>query len=164
VNLECRSLAAFGTTRRARLGAALVAALFPVLAAAGTCLQFASHPDGAPLAEVAVNGGAFAVTYVHSVTRTPVVERYRIEGRTIVEFEMKFAQHGPGLPTEPDAGHAFEQRDGQLIVSMERRLPTVVMRVNRDQSPRLTSGEREVDLAAWGNRAVVVRAAPCATQ
>ncbi len=54
----------------------------------------------------------FAVTYVHSVTRTPVVERYRVEGDAIVQTEIDFVQHGPGLPTEPDAGGTFAQRDG----------------------------------------------------
>ena len=50
---------------------------------------FASHPDGAPLASVAVKhsrrSGVRGLRYLHSVTRTPVDERYRIDGNAIVE-------------------------------------------------------------------------------
>ncbi|MFO1313920.1 MAG: DUF1850 domain-containing protein [Burkholderiales bacterium] len=147
-----------------RPGAARWLALLPGLAGTGAtaaCLALASHPDGTALAQLSLPHAAFAVTYVHSVTRTPVVELYRVDGTTIVEVEMRFAQPGPGLPTEADAGHAFVQRDGQLVVSMARRLPEIVMRVHRDQSPRITVDGRDVDLAAWGNRAIAVRAASC---
>jgi hypothetical protein len=131
---------------------------------AATCLQFASHPDGTRLAEVATADSMFAVTYVHSVTRTPVTERYGVDGDTIVQTEIRFAQHGPGLPTQPDAGGTFEQRDGQLTMTLDRRFPAIVMRVNHAQSPRLAVDTRTFDLAAWGDRAIVVRAqaGPCA--
>ena len=46
----------------------------------GACLTLASHPDGRPLAQVEAPGASasFTIRYVHSVTRTPVVERYRV--------------------------------------------------------------------------------------
>ena len=140
-------------------------ALLPgLLAAAGgdaACLLFASHPDGAPLARFALpaDDPTFVVTYVHSVTRTPVAERYRVEDGEIVQTEIRFAQHGPGLPTQPDAGGTFEQRDGEFVASMQRRFAVIVMRVHADQSPRVATGGRAADLAAWGNRALAVRAA-----
>ena len=97
------------------------------------------------------------------MTRTPVVERYRIEDGTLVEVEMRFAQHGPGLPTEADAGYRFTREGDGYVVTMARRFTSIVLRVHRDQSPALTAGGREVDLAAWGNRAVVLAPAPCGT-
>ncbi len=104
-------------------------------AAAGdaACLLLASHPDGAPLARIALPAAdpAFSVTYVHSVTRTPVVERYRADGDAIVQTEIRFVQHGPGLPTEADAGGAFTRRDGEFVVSMRRRFA-----VDRDARAR----------------------------
>jgi hypothetical protein len=138
-------------------------ALLPGLVAAANgdaaCLLLASHPDGAPLARIALPDAdpVFAVTYVHSVTRTPVVERYRAEGDAIVETEIRFVQHGPGLPTEADAGGAFVLRDGEFVVTMQRRFPVIVMRVHADQAPRIAAGGRSADLAAWGNRALAVR-------
>lgn len=139
-------------------------ALLPGLVAAANgdaaCLLLAAHPEGAPLARIALPDAdpAFAVTYVHSVTRTPVVERYRADGDAIVETEIRFVQHGPGLPTEADAGGTFALRNGEFVVTMQRRFPVIVMRVHADQAPRLAAGGRSEDLAAWGNRALAVRA------
>lgn len=148
-------------------GAACALALLPGLIAAGgcdaACLTLDSYPERAPLAQVAVtdNDATFTVGYVHSVTRTPVTERYRVDGDTLVETEIRFPQHGPGLPTEPDAGETFERRDGEFVVTMARRFPVIVMRVHRDQAPTLRIGGRAQDLAVWGNRAIALSAGPC---
>ncbi|HEY5863121.1 MAG TPA: DUF1850 domain-containing protein, partial [Casimicrobiaceae bacterium] len=71
-------------------------------------------PDGPPLAHVLIDDydPVFRVTYVHSVTRTPVDEVYRVERNRIIETEIRFVEHGPGLPTAPDEGGTFERRDG----------------------------------------------------
>ena len=135
--------------------------LFPSLANAA-CLTLAGHPDGARLSLLALPAGdaGFAITYVHSVTRTPVSERYRIAGSEIVETEIRFEQHGPGLPTEADAGGTFTRSDGRFVVTMDRHFPSIVMQVHADQSPRLTAGSRSIDLAQWGNRALTLGVIP----
>ena len=97
---------------------------------------------------------SFSIVYTHSVTLTPVTELYRVEGASIVETEMRFEQHGPGLPTEADAGETFTRRGTRFIVTMNRRFPGIVMRVHADQTPRLVVGTRSLDLAQWGNRAL----------
>ncbi len=139
----------------------VAAALGPCVAHAG-CLTLASHPDGASLARLALPGdaAAFSITYVHSVTRTPVTERYRIDGNEIVQTAIEFEQLGPGLPTEADAGGSFTRSDGRFIVTMQRRFPVIVMQVHADQSPRLVADSRIRDLVEWGNRALVLTAAP----
>ena len=152
-----------------RPGAALLAALVPGLAAGAgpdsACVALAAHPDGESFLRIGLPAGTptFTVSYVHSVTRTPVVETYRVDGETIVQTEIRFAQHGPGLPTQADAGGTFARRDGQFVATMARRFPSIVMRVHADQRPQLAAGAVSVDLAEWGNRAVAVRAAsgPC---
>jgi hypothetical protein len=122
------------------------------------CLTLASHPDGLRLAALALPAGdaSFAITYVHSVTRTPVLERYEIAGGEIVETELRFEQHGPGLPTEADAGGTFTRSVEGFIVTMNRRFPAFVMQVHADQTPRLVVGARAMDLAQWGNRALAL--------
>lgn len=140
-------------------------ALFGMMVATGgepACIALAAHPEGGVVAQFDVPAAApwFTVAYVHSVTRTPVVERYRVDNGTIVQTEIRFAQHGPGLPTQADTGGAFERRDGQFVVTMARRFPVVVMRVHADQLPRLTAGGASADLAAWGNRALALSVAP----
>ena len=140
----------------------LVAALlFPSLAGAA-CVTLASHPDGARLSLLALpaDDPSFTVSYTHSVTRTPVIERYRIAGSEIVETEIRFEQHGPGLPTEADAGGTFTRADGRFVVTMDRHFASIVMQVHADQQPQLTAGSRGVDLAQWGNRAVTLGVLP----
>ena len=73
---------------------------------------------------------------------------------------MRFEQHGPGLPTEADAGGTFSHSDGRFVVTMDRRFQAIVMQVHRDQSPRLVAGTRSVDLAQWGNRALALGVIP----
>ena len=106
----------------------------------------------------------FTISYVHSVTLTPVLESYKLAGGEIVETAMRFEQHGPGLPTEADAGGSFTRSDGRFIVTMDRHFQTIVMQVHRDQVPRLNAGTRSLDLAQWGNRALALAATsePCA--
>ena len=151
-------------TRSPGIGALLVPglALAGVGAAQAACLTLASHPDGAPLAQVLAPGAGatFTIAYLHSVTRTPVEERYRVDGATIVETEIRFEQHGPGLPTEADAGGSWRREGGRYVVTMDRRFPAIAMRVHADQSPRLAvAGDpRPVDLAQWGNRALALTA------
>ena len=141
---------------------ALVAALLVPTVAPAACLTLASHPDGARLTQFALPDDAtsFSITYLHSVTRTPVAERYHVEGTQIVETEMAFEQHAPGLPTEADAGGTFTRRDGRFIVTMDRRFPAIVMQVHAGEAPRLVAGTRSQDLAQWGNRALVLGAIP----
>ena len=78
----------------------------------------------------------------------------------MVETEMRFEQHGPGLSTEADAGGTFSRADGRFVVTMHRRLSEIVMQVHRDQSPHLVAGTRSLDLAQWGNRALTLGVIP----
>ena len=134
----------------------MTAAAFSVRAA---CVVVAS-PDGAPLAHIGVDDRdpTFRIAYVHSVTRTPVEERYRIDGERIVETEIRFVEHGPGLPTAPDAGGTFERHDGQFVMRGDRHFDTIVLRVHADQQPTLAAGKQRIDLARWGNRALSLKA------
>jgi Domain of unknown function (DUF1850) len=69
---------------------------------------------------------------------------------------MEFEQYGPGLPAQADRDGTFVVRDGHFVVTMARRFPSIVMRVNGDQAPRLVTGNDTRDLARWGNRALVL--------
>ncbi|MEO8344573.1 MAG: DUF1850 domain-containing protein [Betaproteobacteria bacterium] len=143
------------------LRAALLAiSLSAAPAAFAACLTLASHPEGRTLASVALppNNPTFALTYVHSVTRTPVFEQYRVDGGDLVETQIRFEQHGPGLPTEADAGGSFTRVDGNFVVTMDRHFPRIVMQVHADQTPRLVENGHATNLARWGNRALVLAA------
>jgi hypothetical protein len=147
--------------RIARVGLVAVFLAGPP-AAHAACLTLAGHPDGARLSALALppDDTSFVLVYTHSVTRTPVTELYLVDGSEIVETEMRFEQHGPGLPTEADAGGMFTRAGGRFVVTMDRHLSEIVMQVHRDQSPRLVAGTRTVDLAQWGNRALILGVIP----
>ena len=145
-------------------GAACASALLLGLALPGSalaaCLELASHPDGATLERIVLPAPApeFAISYLHSVTRTPVEERYRVDGASIIEAQMTFSQHGPGLPTAADTGGMMQTVDGRFVVTMMRRFDEIVMRVHAAQTPQLHAAAGATDLARWGNRALVLRA------
>jgi hypothetical protein len=127
--------------------------------AQAACLAVASPADGTMLATL--EAPTFDVVYVHSVTRTPVVEHYLLDERGMRQTSMRFREHGPGLPTEADAGQSFTRTPDGVVVTLDRRFERIVMRVHADQSPRLVAGGTTLDLARWGNRALELRAAPC---
>jgi hypothetical protein len=131
--------------------------------AATPCLAIDAAPDGVRLATIALGGppAFFVVTYVHSVTRTPVDETYRVDGDRLEQTGIAFSEHGPGLPTAPDPGQTWSDVDGRFRVTLARHFDTIRMRVHRDQSPRLTAAGRAIDLAQWGNRAIALHVASC---
>jgi len=149
-------------TRRA--GAALCAALCFVMAgrAASACLAIVARPEETTLASVDAADG-FRIEYIHSVTRTPVVETYRVDADAFVQTGIRFSEHGPGLPTQSDEGGSFARIDDAFVMTMQRRFDTIAMRVHADQSPVLVAGDRSLQLAAWGNRSLaLVRPPSCA--
>jgi hypothetical protein len=101
-----------------------------------------------------------ALSYVHSVTRTPVHERYRLDGTTFVQTELRFQDHGPGLPAQPAAGESFAQEGDAFVLRMARPVDGIRARVDAAQSPRLAVGGTDVDLAQWGSRAIRLAALP----
>lgn len=148
----CAALVLLAATT-AHAGPRACLALAPVAPAGNRPVALLPAPEG---------GGVFRIRYIHSVTRTPVVETYRVSGDAVVQTGIMFSEHGPGLPTAPDAGQTWGEVDGQFVVTLDRRFAAIRMRVHRDQSPQLLLGERAVDLAQWGNRALDLRVAPCA--
>ena len=146
--------------RRRSRSLASLGMMLATSAAHAACIVVSAHPDGAALAHIDVDARdpQFRIAYVHSVTRTPGDEIYRVEGDAIVQAEIRFVEHGPGLPTAPDAGGTFEHRDGMFAMRGKRSFDTIVMRVDAGQAPKLVASDAVVDLARWGNRALAVRA------
>jgi len=95
------------------------------------------------------------------VTHRLIVESYRIDDGALLQTSIVFDQHGPGLPTAPDAGQTWTERDGQFVVTLARRFDHLRIRVHQDQSWQLLVGGKPVDLVQWGNRAIELRAVAC---
>ncbi len=167
---RCRFRASFGTATGflrsvvATFAVLATLGLAPTTTDAAVCLTLVSSPDGLPLGSVSLRGDSptFTLTYTHSVTLTPVEETYGASGDRLIETSIRFEQHGPGLPTEAGAGETWAQRDGAFVVTMARSFDEIPMRVHRDQSPALVADGQPLDLAQWGNRAIVLRPRRCA--
>ncbi len=135
-------------------------------AAPALCLVVAAAPSGEALDVIELDAGAtrFTLEYLHSVTRTPVVETYRASAEHITQTSISFTEHGPGLPTEGTDGERWEHHDGRFVVTMNRTFTTIRMRVHADQQPLLAAAGRSVALAQWGNRALELHAGRCPAQ
>jgi len=146
------------------LAAAAVAT--PAAAIAAPCIAIIGPPERELLASVPlpVDDPAFAITYRHSVTRTPVIETYRATADRFVQTSIRFEQHGPGLPTAPGPGERWERIDGRFVVTMARPLDELRMRVHADQAPALDVAGATLALTRWGNRAIGLLPSTCTAE
>ncbi|MCS7235935.1 MAG: DUF1850 domain-containing protein [Armatimonadota bacterium] len=139
---------------RAVAGAGFAAVLVGVLAAA-----FA----GLPRVLCLPADGRFELRYLHSVERSPVVERYRVAPDGTVWLEgMRFRSVGWGLPSD-----GFMRRGSWFeTTSPPRRLRALVLRVSHAARQELRAGGHALalrDVAREGAllRLVAGRAAGC---
>lgn len=109
------------------------------------------------------SGGRFALSFIHSVSQTPVTDAYRVEEGRIVQESETFMTHEAGLPSqvEEPGGLAWEHRDGRFILHLERPIPHLVMRTDRRYRNRLHLPEHVVDLNQWPDQALELRVEPC---
>lgn len=121
-----------------------------------------SHPDGGELARIAVDENAgFALSYIHSVTLTPVVARYAVAGCDITQVRETFSRHGPGLASSADApGTAWRRQGDSFVVEMRRPISNLVVRADPEYRNRLDAGST-LDLTRWGRRALRIVPAGC---
>ncbi|GBD29805.1 hypothetical protein HRbin32_00897 [bacterium HR32] len=86
--------------------------------------------------------GRFELRYVHSVERTPVVERYRVWDRSLWLEGMRFQSLGWGLPAE-----GFVRRGGWFeTTGPPRRMDGLVLRVSHQVRPELAAGQQTLPL------------------
>ena len=67
-------------------------------------------------------GLTFAIRWLHSIHRTPVVEFFRVEGDSLVEYRMSFANYGIGMNSELAPGERLVNRNGTFYVENMRRV------------------------------------------
>jgi hypothetical protein len=153
-------------TRAAGVAVLLIATAAHGTPPAAACVAVIGYPEETALASVPLPGAepGFTISYVHSVTRTPVVETYAATPDRFVQTSIRFEQHGPGLPTEAGAGERWRRVDGRFVVSMARPFADIRMRVHADQAPTLVAAGATVALAQWGNRAIGLFPTRCATE
>lgn len=105
---------------------------------------------------IPVENGRFELSFIHSVSLTPVTDYYRLLETedavpAIRQTAEVFVTHGQGLPSlvdEPDAT-AFENRDGHFVLTMDRRIDNLIVRTDQRFRNRLHTGDSTFNLNQW---------------
>jgi hypothetical protein len=144
----------------------MAAALALLLAAnihAACAVELLDSPGGERLARLPLPADrGFALRYTHSVTLRPVESRYVVRADRIVQTAEVFDEHGPGMATDAGPGERLDRQPGadgaRFVLSTQRPLPRLVVRLHPVPAFRLLVGQETIDLAQWGARAVEIRA------
>jgi len=128
-----------------------------------TGLSITEYRVGKPLACIELVDDAFLLSFIHSVSLTPVYDEYKLlqdGGRyQILQTKERFFAHGQGLPSlvnEPDA-IAFEHSDGQFILHLNRVIKNLIVRTDRRFKNQLHSGDRTINLNQWPDTGLGIR-------
>lgn len=156
---------------RSRFAGGLLAGLcllMTVQSGVAECLpRLLVTPADAPdtkLAELALGDGHFALGFMHSVSRTPVVDEYRVQDGAIRQRAQHFAAHGPGMTATPaevgDAG-GWTMDEAGMRIELDRPIEELVIRVDPDYGNHVVAGGVRVDLTRWGRARLRLSVNPC---
>lgn len=119
----------------------------------GTGVAIARLPLGDP--------ATFELSFIHSVSRTPVRDLYRVEDGQIVQTAEIFLAHGAGLPSIADDIDAtgWRHENGQFILDMHRLTGPIPIRIQAEFKNTLHIAGTDLPLAELGHPALTL--APC---
>lgn len=144
------------------LGMALAAILsFPIAALSAPSLCLSSHPENKVLRSYPLEPeGFFKLGFIHSVSRTQVIDAYRIDGNQIVQTSEVFLTHGAGLPSNTDELNAtgWRHENGQFILDLDRPIGTVIVRIQPEYKNTLHVPGQSIVLAAIGQPTLRINA------
>lgn len=122
----------------------------------GAGLRISLDRDSRVLTCLPVEHERFELSFIHSVSLTPVTDYYRLieaeDGRlSIKQTAETFIAHGQGLPSlvdEPDA-LSFENDNGQFVLKMDRDIGRLIVRTDKRFRNRLRTGNTTLNLNQW---------------
>ncbi|WP_309118581.1 DUF1850 domain-containing protein [Paenibacillus sp.] len=143
--------------RRKRIAALLVAAVglagAALFAPTRLALTATLEPEGGLMLAVPVRAAdPFEIRFIHSVHRTPVIERYRVgKDRSLVLEQVVYESYGIGNPSSPEPGERFRMEDGKFVIDrMDRRFRVLRLRIGREvANHELTVAGRTYPHAEW---------------
>lgn len=103
----------------------------------------------------------FALSFIHSVSRTPVTDYYRVEQGRILQTREEFMAHGAGLPSIANDMDAtgWRHENGHFILDMHRYTGPIPLRIQAQFENTLHTADTELTLATLGISALTL--APC---
>jgi len=140
------------------LGAAMALVLVAPVHAQGLSVRDARTSER--LDCLTLSEPAFSLTFIHSVSQTPVEDVYVLEGGgaewNIVQTAEHFTTHGQGLPSmegEPNM-RRLERTETGFVAHMRRPIPALILRAHPDFDNTLRADGRRIDLTNWPDRAL----------
>lgn len=95
----------------------------------------------------AADGFEFAVSFIHSVNKSDVVEGYRIEAGAIFAEWCKYSSFGAGMPTTLGDGEVLTYEEGKMMIShMHRAVPQLSYIVGTVYDHYLFIGDNKINL------------------
>lgn len=103
----------------------------------------------------------FSLSFIHSVSRTPVTDLYRIEAGEIIQTAEIFTGHGAGLPSIADdvGATGWRHEGGRFILDMRRPTGPIPLRIQAQYENILHIAGTDLPLADLGHPALTL--APC---
>lgn len=151
------------------IGRAVLAALFamlavPAIAGGGTAWLCLSETRGTQAEITRLPLGpdrTFDLSFIHSVSRTPVIDSYRLEDGQILQTREVFVAHGAGLPSIANDMDAtgWRHEDGRFILDLNRLTGPIPLRIQAEFKNTLTIDGADLFLADLGHPALTL--APC---
>ncbi len=123
----------------------------------GPKLMVSQFPGGKDLHQINLDKEkGFSLSFIHSVSQTRVTDIYRIEGDRIIQTAERFRAHGAGLPSQTDEPGVtrWEKKGDEFVITMERPVPQIVIRTDKNYENRLMVGRRVINLNQWEDQAL----------
>jgi hypothetical protein len=100
----------------------------------------------------------FSLSFIHSVSKTRVIDVYEIRAGKIIQTKEFFKAHGAGLPssTMEPGGISWEKTKDWFIFHMERPIPKLVVRTDKLYQNRLTLASGVIDLNQWDDQPLLL--------
>lgn len=131
----------------------LVVAVLFVYFIDGQYLLLTAEQDGRILfCASAAQGSEFAMSFIHSVNKSPVTEYYRIENGQIFLESLHYYTFGAGMPSEPEQGQIMRfGDDGAIIIEgYNRHMTHLVYNIARAANHTLHWQGKEIPLNTLG--------------
>ncbi len=140
----------------------LVTAAFVLLALVGCLaalrLEIVAEPVlilsdriGKTVASFRLRDGFFEHVFVHSVNKTPVHERFVVEGSgtdcAMKLYELRYQSIGSGMPS--DAENGFRLEDDEFILSMDRSFKKIPVSVSPLEGHGIVIGKAFTPFTKW---------------
>ncbi|MGD9824310.1 DUF1850 domain-containing protein [Desulfobacter sp.] len=132
-------------------------------AAAAGQLVVATFPGNEVLMQVPLGTETqFSLSFIHSVSKTRVIDVYEIRGKEIIQTREYFSAHGAGLPSSPDEpdGIRWGKQGSQFVLYMARPMPKLVVRTDKNYENRLKVPGLTINLNQWEDQALLLYSVP----